>query len=440
MGSLHTRLERLRRPALLGYVVVLLLATLTPFRADTESRHMMARLAASVHPEFRPIDIVDAARNIVLFAGWGLVWMATAPPQRAWNSILRATAIGAAISATVELCQVASSNRFASINDVVTNTTGSFLGALLFAALVRTVGGLRDRKSYFGLPAALLAGAYGAGATLEALIPLFRSESAGQIRGGPFVRAEYVFSIFRWSSAFDLAPEDILLFLPAGVLAVVALAEHGMDIRRATLRTMAGGFLLAAFAELAHAPLGEPILLGSILVNAGGVALGAWAASRWLAPFSQQFRGADRPRVLLALYAMVLVLWAWRPLQPEGSLAVMAAKLRGDWWIPLSMSGSRVDMYSVVDVCVPFFLAVPLGALLAVWPLRRSGLLRTALPGIYLAAALEAGQVFIVDRLPDVTDFLVAAAGVVIGWLIVRRAGYQPHGELLLPRPARAAP
>lgn len=97
-------------------------------------------------------------------------------------------------------------------------------------------------------------------------------------------------------------------------------------------------------------------------------------------------------------------------------------------------------MYTVADVCVPFFLAVPLGALLAVWPLRRSGLLRTALPGIYFAAALEAGQLFIIGRSPDMTDFLVVAAGVVTGWLIVRRAGFQPHGELLPPPPAQAAP
>ena len=103
---------------------------------------MMARLIAAMHPQFRPNDIVDAARNIVLFAGWGLVWMATAPPQRAWRSIGRATATGAAISITVELCQVASSNRYASILDVLTNTTGSFVGAFFFAALVRTVGAI----------------------------------------------------------------------------------------------------------------------------------------------------------------------------------------------------------------------------------------------------------------------------------------------------------
>jgi glycopeptide antibiotics resistance protein len=440
VGSLHTRLERLRLPALLGYIVVLLLATMTPFVPDPDPGRMMLRLAAAAHPQLRPADIVDAARNIVLFAGWGLVWMATAPPQHAWRSIARATGTGAAMSFTLEVCQLASRNRYSSILDVITNTTGSFLGALFLAALVRTVSEHRERKSYFGLPAALLAGGYGTGALLEATIPLFRDQVPGWLHGGPLVRASYALSMFRWNSIFDLAYEDLVLFFPAGALAVVALAERGMDHSRAARRAMLGGLAIATLAELVHAPLGEPIILGSIIVNAGGVALGAWAAGRWLSPFSQQFRGANRPRVLVALYSLVLVVWAWRPLLPEGTVAAMAAKLRGHWWVPLAMTGSRMDMYSVADVCVPFFLAVPLGALLAVWPLRQAGALRTALPGLYFAAALEAGQLFIVGRSPDVTDFLIAAAGVISGWLVLRRAGYQPHGELLLPRPAKATP
>jgi glycopeptide antibiotics resistance protein len=433
VGTLHTRLDRMRLPALLGYVAVLLLATLTPFRADPDTGRMMARLVAAVHPQFRPNDLVDAARNIVLFAGWGLVWMATSAPQHPWRAIGRATATGAAISLAIELCQVASRNRYASILDVLTNTTGSFVGAFFFAALVRTVGDHRERKSYFGLPAALLAGGYLIATGMEALIPLFRTESFGRIHGGPFTRATYAVAMFHWSSVLDIAWEDLFLFFPAGALAVVALAENGLEHRLAAQRVMLAGLICSTLAELAHAPLGEPILVGSLIANAAGIALGAWAAGRWLAPFSQHLRGADRPRVLVALYSMVLVLWAWRPFQPEFDVVAMAEKLHRRWWVPLAMTGRRDDLFSVADVCVPFFLAVPFGALLAVWPLRRHGWLRTALPGFYLAAVLEAGQLFVVGRAPDVTDFLVVAAGVVTGWLIMRRAGYQPHGELLAP-------
>jgi VanZ family protein len=90
----------------------------------------------------------------------------------------------------------------------------------------------------------------------------------------------------------------------------------------------------------------------------------------------------------------------------------------------------RMDFFSVVDVCSPFFLYLPFGALLAVWPLRRQGPLRGPLPGVYLAIAFEALQVLIAGRLPDITDALVQASAVLVGWAIMRRTGYPKRGVL----------
>lgn len=438
MGQLHARLERLRRPAVAAYVVVVLLATLTPFVTDLNSGRMHERLLRALVLSLNRADIVDAARNVVLFAGWGLVWMATAPRGGAWRSVWRATLWGGVLSFTVELCQVASSNRYASINDIITNSAGSFLGAICFAAVVYTLYGHRERKSYFGLPAILLASSYGTAVFLEALVPLFR-DTMGKVRGGLGVRSEVILATFRWDSILNVPWEDIVLFAPAGMLAVVALVESGLPHRSAARRTILAGTLLCLLAELLHAPLGVPIGLGSLLANITGVSLGAWATGRWLSDFSQNVRGADRPRILLSAYAILMMLWAWRPYLPEFNPIQYAEKLHSPWWLPLAMSGRWNDLYSIIDVSVPFFAGVPAGALLAVWPLRRTGLLRSALPGIYLALVLEAGQLFIVGRAPDITDFLVAAAGVAMGWLCLRRAGFQPYGELLRP-PATPAP
>jgi VanZ family protein len=391
---------------------------------------MEQRLIRALFPPLTPGDVVDFARNIVLFAGWGLVWMATAPRGGGWRSVRRATLWGAMLSVCVELCQVASRNRYASILDVLSNTTGSFLGAFCFAGVIYILRDQRDRKSYFGLPAAMLAAGYGAAVFLEALVPFLRA-SLGQIRGGPLRRAALVLAAFRWESLLAIPWEDILLFAPAAMLTVVALAESGVPHARAARRVALAGAVLSLLAELLHAPLGVPIVLGAILTHAAGLGLGAWAAGRWLAPLSLKVRGADRPRALLAVYTSLLVLWAWRPYIPEFDRAEYARKLHAHWWVPLALTGRSNDSFSVVDVSVPFLLAVPAGALLAVWPLRRHGLLRTALPGLYLALILEAGQFFIVGRQPDITDFLVASAGVATGWLCLRRAGFQPYGEIL---------
>jgi peptidoglycan/LPS O-acetylase OafA/YrhL len=74
----------------------------------------------------------------------------------------------------------------------------------------------------------------------------------------------------------------------------------------------------------------------------------------------------------------------------------------------------------VADVVKPFFLFFPLGALLAVWPLRRRGALGYCLPAIYLAVITEIGQGFVEGRFFDGTDLLIQCAAAAIGWLVVR--------------------
>jgi glycopeptide antibiotics resistance protein len=420
-------------PALAAYLVVIILATLTPFAADFNRYDIYWRLMRAAVPRFNRGDIVDAARNVILFGGLGLVWMATAPRGGAWREVRKATLCGFVISASVEFLQLFAWNRFSSINDIITNTAGALLGAVSFAIVVSTLLRHRERKSYFGLPAMLLAISYGIGAGLEALIPLFR-DSLGRLSGGPVSRALLVLDTFNWNSVLDFAWADIPLYAAAGLLAAVALVESGLSHPDAARRTIVVGVLLSILIELLHAPLGIPIILGSLLARIIGLTVGAWGTGHWLSWFSNNVRGVDRPRILLAGYALVLVLWAWRPYVPEFNHMEYVRKLHDPWWIPLAMTGRWNNFYAIFDIAVPFFLGVPIGALLAVWPLRRHGPLRTALPGIYLVFVLEAGQLFVVGRSPDITDFLVAAAGVAMGWLCLRRAGFQPYGEVLRTR------
>jgi glycopeptide antibiotics resistance protein len=125
----------------------------------------------------------------------------------------------------------------------------------------------------------------------------------------------------------------------------------------------------------------------------------------------------------------ILAAWAWRPFLPEVTLAGYQEKFDTPWYIPLAALARQVDFFSVVDVCTPFFLYLPLGALLAAWPWRREGALAGPLPGVLLALALEVGQVVILYRMLDVTDAIVTASGVLVGWAVMRRAGYRPYGE-----------
>jgi len=79
-------------------------------------------------------DLDDIAINILGFMPFGFIVYShrrlAKPDGRVWN-VVRAVCAGAAISLAIELTQVWLPNRTSSINDLFTNTLGTFLGALL---------------------------------------------------------------------------------------------------------------------------------------------------------------------------------------------------------------------------------------------------------------------------------------------------------------------
>jgi VanZ family protein len=419
--------ERFRRPALAGYVMVLLIATLVPFRPDPDAARVMERIGRAFHPSVGSRDVVDGARNVVLFAGWGVVWALTAAGG-VRRIILRATASGAGISALVETLQLFSSNRSAQLLDLATNTAGSFVGAVALIVLVALANQRRSARSFVGVPALLFAGTYGAAVLLEAVIPLFRQQDP-IAHGGPFARFPATIAAFRLSSVFELTVSDLVLFLPAGALAVAALAEHGVAYPQAGARVWRWGAMLALLAELLHGFLGQPILLGAFLSHALAVAAGAWIAARYLPQLTVQLRGPMRPQALTVAYALCVMAWAWRPFLPEVTWSAVAAKLATRWYLPLNSLGGRMDLFSVSDVCSQFLLYLPLGGLLAVWPIRRRGWIAGSLPAVWLAFVCEAVQLGIWERTLDITIPLIQASGALIGWAIVQRAGYRVYGE-----------
>jgi VanZ family protein len=426
-ASLGTTLDRARLPARAAFIGILLLATLSTFDFDPERARVAVRLARALDPQVGARDAIDALRNLALFAGWGVVWMATAAAGRTTRQLLLALASGAAISVTVETAQLFSAVRNASLLDVATNTIGTAIGAVGFVFLVRLAAGLRGRRSFVGIPALTMAGAYGVACFLEAAVPLFRQDEVLGVSGGPVERLRIVLASFQWRSLLDLPVEDLVIFLPAGVLAVAALSEAGVVYPAARRRTIATGAVLALLAELLHGPNGQPIIAGAVLVHALAVALGAVVAAQFLPAFSQAFRGAARPRWVLRGLAVLIALWALRPWIPE--FLPLSERLSADWWVPLAALGGSMNVFSVVDVVAPFCLYFPLGALLAVWPWRRSGWMSHLWPAAYLAFGTEALQLFVQGRFVDVTDPLVQFSGALIGWTVIRRAGYRPYGE-----------
>lgn len=436
----HATRRHVTALARIGYILVILLATLSDLHFDPSTAEVPFRLARAFDLRLHMHDAVDAVRNLALFAGLGVVWIVTSPSGRVVRSMWRVTVIGFLLSVCVETLQLFSPVRNSSIIDVTTNTVGTFAGALCIIACILLVHAARGEKSFVGIPAFLFAGTYGVAVLMEAFAPLFRQALLPNLGGGVAERLGEAWQAMQLNSIKQIPLIDILLFLPAGAFAVAALAESGVSYAWAWPVAALVGTLLCAVTEVLHGVAGEPIQLGAIVSHGGAITLGAWGAARWLPAVSTRWRGRERPRMLLLAYGVVILLWSWRPFVPELSAESIREQLQPVHWIPLAAMAQRVDLFSVTDIVTQFLLYLPLGALLAVWPLRTRGVWRGILPALYLAVVMEGGKVLVAERFMDVTHILIQVAGAAIGWIVLRRSGFPVYGESWPARSASVSP
>lgn len=430
--------DRRATTARLAYLAVILIATLSDLHFDPALADVHARWVRAFQVDLQLHDVVDGARNILLFAGLGAVWVTTARPGPRWRPVILVTLLSLVASSCVESMQLFSPVRDSSIVDVTTNTLGGLLGALATVAAERLVRARAGRRSYVGVPALVFALSYGVAVCMEAFFPLMRQDLLPNLGGGPLVRIARGLQAARESSVAVVPVTDLMLFLPAGYLAAAALAESGVPLGRAWGMVAGASAILFGAIEVVHSVAGVPIIIGAALTHAAAAAGGALAAALTLPAFSRRVHGRDRPALLLAAYAVTIMLWSWRPFRLDLSARSMAEQFTAIHLIPLMALSARFDLFTVTDIIAQFLLFTPVGALLAVWPLRRGGWLAGLLPALYLSTLLEFGKIVVADRFLDVTHVLIQCAGAGVGWVLVRRAGFLPYGEIL-GRPSRTA-
>lgn len=419
--------------ARLAYVGVICLATLTGLAFDPSLADVPPRLQRAlilVPHFFNPPDWIDGARNVLLFLGFGAVWVATSRLVRPWLTILRVTVIGCLLSMSVETVQLFSPLRNSSLFDVSTNTLGALLGAWGTFVLLRAVQRRRGTRMYIGMPAGIFALAYATAIAAEAFFPLLREPTLPNVVSGIRSRIAEGLAAFDASTLLAVPVTDLFLYLPVGVFAVAAAAEAGIAFSTAWPVVAIFGAIVMAALEVVHAVALEPVNAGALAVHVVAITLGAILAVRALPRFAKLGQ-QERPLFALGAYAVLVAMWSWRPFRLELSAQAMAEQFTREHVIPLAALAIRGDLFSVTDVVAQCLLFVPIGALLAVWPLRRSGFLRKMLPAVYLSVVLEVGKIAVADRFMDVTHILIQCAGAGIGYALMRLAGFRPYGELL---------
>ncbi|MBD8078596.1 VanZ family protein [Cellulosimicrobium arenosum] len=95
------------------------------------------------------LPVLEASANVVMFGPFGLLGLPLllgsaarrgTPALGAWRAVGLVTLAGAALSAVIELAQNLLPGRVPTVQDVVLNTAGALLGALVVAGAVRTSG------------------------------------------------------------------------------------------------------------------------------------------------------------------------------------------------------------------------------------------------------------------------------------------------------------
>ncbi|WP_258061156.1 VanZ family protein [Arthrobacter sp. 4R501] len=129
---------RLWRAVLVAMLVPLALVAFWPSPVDEPLQGDLANLLRFLHahgiPTWFNYQFVEASANVALFIPLGAVAALAYPGKRLWQIGI----LGLIVSGCIELGQLLFlHNRFASALDLVTNTGGAVIGALLVAAALK---------------------------------------------------------------------------------------------------------------------------------------------------------------------------------------------------------------------------------------------------------------------------------------------------------------
>lgn len=420
-GADVVRLAQRLAPFLLGgYLACIALATLIGLGFDPVLANAKWRLARALGVRLSARDLVDAARNVALFAGWGVTLALVTRPLATRRTVAVATLTGLLASVTVEAAQCFSTRRMASLADVATNTLGACLGAAVVVLVEWRASGDVRRGTLLGVPAWFAAGGLALAALGFAYAPSARPAAVVSWAGSPLGRLADVratpATAFEW---WTFVP-DVAVFGALGLVAALAVADRAGRLRLPQLAAWAAiAAAASAGAQLLRGLSGLRRETGAAWVQgvavAAGLAVGLLAVGAW----RRRVPAAPaRAGWVAGAIVLVLLVCNWMPAWWLGG-----ATAEPSWrqLVPMYSLYMRQDLGSVFIVAQKAGLGAALGALVAgrrMAGVRQPGLRAVAL----LAVAVEAGQLLVPGRWPDVTDVLLITAGAAVTAVLALRA------------------
>jgi glycopeptide antibiotics resistance protein len=414
--------ERYALPLRAGYLLCIGIATLLHLGFDTELVNAGWRLKRALTPHIGFKDIVDGARNIALFLGWGATYVLTSKSPSTRRDVLLATLFGMLASITVETAQMFSQFRMASIADVFTNTLGSLIGAATVWLMERRMSTDVHRGTLIGVPgwlsgSALLMTAFGL-----TFAPSSRATMVIGWASSPMERARFVAATSAIIVPWTALVTDIVVWAVVGLMLAIAISDRTGRVRwgrmvawiliiAVVLLLAHGGRALAGLQREANA---WPVQTAAVAVGLLG---GLMTAARWRARVPAR---ATRALQVAGLAVLVGAVMAWSP----ATWVVTKANSPAFSWrqlVPMMSLFQRQDLSSVFLVLQKAGIGAAVGACLAAR--KRVGAPRPGLrAAIAVAALFEIGQLLVPGRYPDITDVMITSAAAGLVAVLVERA------------------
>lgn len=420
-----------------AYAALAIYGSLAPLR-------MEARRAQATWDEYTlrmsaPIEVKsrsDWMANILLFAPLGFLAVGALTIDRPLPvacGLAALVIIGcAALSAGIELTQVWFPDRTVSPNDVVAETVGAALGAglWLFAGqpLLAAWRRLRQRLQLDGQlgPVALL---YSMWFALWQFMPLeltlspadvYRKYRRGHVLVVPFYDPSASLGDWIW-----LVLVAALTYLPLGCLLAYWQAIVGAPLSAA--QALGWGVLISGCAEAAQLFVLSRDVTATEIVLGGAFTLIGWLAARragvtardGVAPIDPRRATRGVAILMLIAWCVLIATMIWEPFDFAWDLGAASAKAREVTLIPFADYERQENFNWLRHAVEHSGLFLALGVLTGVAGGRwRIAVLAGA---VVFAVVVEAGQLLLPGRNPSITDVMLAAICILIGWFASRR-------------------
>jgi glycopeptide antibiotics resistance protein len=395
--------------------------TMLPFQFSVNGEHVEARLRRIWEHPWPTASRADVVSNVLLFMPWGFLLAAwrgkcgTGYPGAAVLGLLT----GFLLSGAVECAQLFTPSRTASFIDIVTNTAGSTLGAMVgwpFARWAWPRIALKLRHLTVQRPMAACALAVAAGLTVTALAPFDISVQVSELKTaiktarlvpfGPTLDGATA-PVKAWPLASDL-----LVWMLAGGLFALAAREGGRRDGSATLVAVIAAVALCLATEFIQIVIPShrfdltTVVMALIGSTVGAVSL---VSSR-----SRSARDSITPAFCIWGGVVALRFWA-----PPNFAWPGPPIVRPEWLVPFWSYYIRTNAAALADMIDQVLIFIPLGVLLAARSHRRS-IMQAALIGFIVGLVMETGQVFLPERTAELTDALSASVGAGLGLALWR--------------------